>query len=146
MQTKCCWWKPTDPTSGNAIGTGLKWEWNFMTNDAYCLANIKWYSKVGINTGNTTSDGVFIYTGLLTDLEYFSKSTRCTAVDWYIFDYKRNGTEMLLLKIQQQKARASAGDTEAFDGYYLDIISNGFKIRTSHQALNLPQGLICLLW
>ena len=54
-----------------------------------------------------------------------------------MFDYKRNGINTDTIKQQIEVLRVSAADTEASaSGYYLDICSNGFKIRTSNQALN----------
>ena len=53
-----------------------------------------------------------------------------------MFDYKRNGINNTI-GTANRSLRASAADTEASaSGYYLDICSNGFKIRTSNQALN----------
>ena len=36
--------------------------------------------------------------------------------------------------LQQQQKFKSHSDTEVASGYYLDILSNGFKIRTSNHT------------
>ena len=102
---------------------------------AYCFHSVNGYSKVNSYLGNGNSNGAFIYTGFRPG--FILVKAQGVAVDWYIFDYKRNGINTDAIATANRSLRASAGDTEASaSGYYLDILSNGFKIRTSNQALN----------
>ena len=128
-------WNNTAPTSSVfSVGSGNN---NNSGQDyiAYCFHSVNGYSKVNSYIGNGNSNGAFIYTGFRPG--FILVKAQGVAVDWYVFDYKRNGINTDTIGTANRSLRASAADTEASaSGYYLDICSNGFKIRTSNQALN----------
>jgi len=95
---------------------------------AYCFAEKTGYSKIGSYTGNGSSNGTFVYTGFKPAF-IILKKTNDTA-NWMIHDNKRLGynVDNNNLKPNTNEAEATA-DT-------LDILSNGFKLRTSGSGEN----------
>tara|TARA_B100000963_G_scaffold214305_1_gene186898 strand:+ start:17 stop:1033 length:1017 start_codon:yes stop_codon:yes gene_type:complete len=95
---------------------------------AYCFAEKKGYSKIGTYFGNGNADGTFVYTGFKPAF-IILKKTNDTA-NWMIHDNKRLGynVDNNNLKPNTNEAEATA-DT-------LDILSNGFKLRTSGSGEN----------
>ena len=98
----------------------------------YCFRNIEGYIKVGTYTGNANNDGVFVYTGFRPAWMLL----REVAVDnWGIYDNKRVGYNL-----------DSAGNAVLYADYHgaeenqasraIDILSNGFKLRTSNATFN----------
>ena len=102
---------------------------NNETYIAYSWAETVGYSKFGIYNGNGNADGTFIYTGFKPGLIITKRTTG--AYDWYIFDDKRPVYNEVNLSL---RPNTSADETTA-SGYPLDILSNGFKIRTSNAGL-----------
>ena len=125
-------WNDTTPTSsvftiGNNTGVNQSGS-NLI---AYCFAEIKGYSKFGSYTGNGSTDGTFVYTGFK---PAFVLTKRTDGIDWWgMWDSKRlgyNGSNYFL--------RANTTDAEA--NKELDILSNGFKIRTTDNGINASGG------
>ena len=99
----------------------------------YCFRNIEGYIKVGTYTGNADNDGVFVYTGFKPAWMLL----REVAVDnWGIYDNKRIG--------QNNDSGSGNAVLYADEGYdeenqasrAIDILSNGFKLRTSNATFN----------
>ena len=91
---------------------------------AYCFADVQGYSKFGSYTGNGNADGTFVYTGFKPSL-LMLKNSSATA-DWVILDDKRNPTnDDAMKKLFPNDYRVEESGT------YLDMLSNGFKLRTS---------------
>ena len=101
--------------------------WNDVNNSsgtyiAYCFAEKKGFSKFGSYTGNGNADGTFIYTGFK---PAFIILRGTNSENWLMLDNKRdtiNVADDLILPNQS---------IAAFSATYLDMVSNGFKIRTS---------------
>ena len=95
---------------------------------AYCFAEKKGYSKFGSYTGNGNADGTFVYTGFKPAFIILKKTS--DTANWMIHDNKRLGynVDNNNLKPNTNEAEATA-DT-------LDILSNGFKLRTSGSGEN----------
>jgi len=125
-------WNNTSPTSSVFSMNATFWSagsgQNFI---AYCFADVKGYSKFGSYTGNGNADGTFIYTGFK---PAFVLTKRTDGVDWWgMWDSKRlgyNGSNYFL--------RSNTTDAEA--NKELDILSNGFKIRTTDGGINASGG------
>jgi hypothetical protein len=94
---------------------------------AYCFAPIAGYSAFGSYTGNGSSDGPFVFTGFRPAF-VITKSSSAVS-NWELEDYRRgyNGNISPLIP--------NDAGTE-FSGDYVDLLSNGFKIRTSSTAWN----------
>ena len=96
---------------------------------AYCFAEKQGYSKFGSYTGNGNADGTFIYTGFK-PAWLLVKSTATN--DWILHDTKRNPHNVSNVTLFPNGTDADVTNTI----YNQDILSNGFKARTTHARLN----------
>lgn len=123
-------WNTTTPTStvislDGGAGNGVNYSGDYI---AYCFAEKKGFSKFGSYSGNGSNDGVFVYTGYAPAF-IMIKRTDSTA-GWYMFDNKRGGYNQAASRLL-----ANGTDTDAGTGY-LDINSNGFKLRHNSTDYN----------
>jgi len=95
---------------------------------AYCFAEKTGYSKFGLYTGNGSSDGTFVYTGFKPSI-IIPKISSSTS-NWRLFDNKRLG-----YNIDNNPFFPNTSSAEGADDN-IDILSNGFKLRTTDSALN----------
>ena len=123
-------WNDTDATSsvftvGNSGGSnGNTYEYI-----AYCFHSVQGYSKFGKYTGNGSTNGPFVYTGFKPAWILFKNTGSTTS--WRIIDNKRdtrNGAEARLFPDNT--------DAENTSAVVLDILSNGFKIKTTNGGAN----------
>ena len=117
------WMNSTAPTSSvftvindNDVGTSGR------TYVAYCFADVQGFSKVGSYSGVATTNGAFVYTGFKPAWVMIKRSD--DGESWLMMDNKRLGynpvNEVLL-----------ADTNEAEFSNNFDIVSNGFKTRTT---------------
>jgi len=116
-------WNNTSPTS-SVVSIGSRDTLNTSSNNyiAYCFAEKTGFSKFGSYAGSANADGPFIYTGFK---PAFIILRGTNAENWIMFDNKRdpvNVVDDLILPNQ---------NIAAFSATYLDINSNGFKLRTN---------------
>ena len=127
----------TSPTSSvfsigaNAISNGSS-----NTHIAYCFAEKKGFSKFGSYTGNGEAAGTFVYTGFK-PAWIMIKRTDSTA-NWRMIDSKRNSYNILPRTLTASQNAAEYTGTDDFGN--TDILSNGFKIRTSYAEANNSGG------
>ena len=125
-------WQNTTPTStliyleGNNSGVCQ----SGGTYVAYCWAEIAGFSKFGSYTGNGSTDGPFIYTGFRPKY-VMTKLTSAAGQDWAIKDTSRN-----TYNASSNTLLANLADAEYSANGDIDIISNGFKIRTTNGNQN----------
>jgi len=96
---------------------------------AYCFAEKQGFSKFGSYTCNGNANGPFVYTGFKP--AYILIKATAGTQSWYIEDHKRgfNGAiEYNLL------ANSNSGGTTTSTNF--DILSNGFKFRTTFAGWN----------
>ena len=125
-------WNNTAPTStvfSVADDGGSNGPSNGMV--AYCFAEVEGYSKFGSYTGNGSTDGVFVYTGFRPSFILQKRSSG--AAGWNIWDTTRNSYNVAGRYIQPNSSDAEFNDTT---NYAVDILSNGFKLRSSYFAVN----------
>jgi hypothetical protein len=91
---------------------------------AYCFHSVEGYSKVGSYTGNGSTDGTFVYTGFR--VSYVLIKAIGAVEPWMIMDVAREPTNLNDAQLQ-----ASATNAETQDGNGLDMLSNGFKLRSA---------------
>ena len=96
---------------------------------AYCFAEKQGYSKFGIYTGNGNADGAFVYTGFKPAF-ILLKHSNSTGNSWRMFDNKRLGYNVNNYPVN---ANTSSAESSAVN---IDLLSNGFKFRTSSSAMN----------
>jgi hypothetical protein len=131
------YWNDTDPTSSVfSVGTGNTTNGNTDAMIAYLWSDVQGFSKVsGSYEGNGNADGTFVYTGFRPAM-IILKNTE-TAKDWNIWDTKRdpyNGANHLLYP--------SLSNAEGSGTVYLDLLSNGFKLRNSNNKWNSTETFI----
>jgi hypothetical protein len=99
---------------------------------AYCWAEISGFSKFGSFTGNGSTDGPFVYLGFRPKYVLI-KDTTSAGRNWLEIDSARSpyNPEDAVLLPNDIGAESSGG------GFYLiDMLSNGFKIRSSWVGVN----------
>ena len=97
---------------------------------AYCFADVKGFSKFGSYVGNGNANGTFTYTGFRPSF-FLIKNTTTAGNGWHIFDNKRIG-------FNTSNYQLSPNDNGAEDTTtgYTDILSNGFKMRSTNDFNN----------
>ena len=96
----------------------------------YCFAEKKGYSKFGNYTGNGNADGTFTYLGFKPS--FVMVRDPGNAENWLMYDNKRPG-----YNLNNNHLFANTSDAEtASTANTMDLLSNGFKIRSSNNGLN----------
>jgi len=108
-------------TSGSTNGSGKAYI-------SYCFADVKGFSKFGSYTGNGNADGTFVYTGFKP--AFVMVKVTNTVNQWGMFDNKREG-----YNVANDILTANTSDAES-TGAYFDILSNGFKARSTSGVTN----------
>jgi hypothetical protein len=125
----------TAPTSSVfSVGTSTATNSGSQTYIAYCFADIQGYSKFANLRGNGNADGPFIYTGFkpafVMQKEYSQGSTV-----WFMWDSKRDIINVANRTVEANSA-AAEGSTASGATNWIDILSNGYKIRNTGSHLN----------
>jgi len=123
-------WNNTAPTSsvfslGSGSGTNPS-----ATMVAYCFAAVAGYSAFGGYTGNGSTDGPFVYLGFRPRFIVYKISSGTTG-NWKMHDtsrgtYNANSPELL----------AESSAAEGASSGIFDLLSNGFKLRTTSSNYN----------
>jgi hypothetical protein len=100
------------------------------TTVTYCFAEIAGYSKISSYTGNGSADGPFVYCGFRP--AYVMIKEVGLGYDWYVEDSKRDTYNVAQTVLSPNTSVAEATGSN----YYIDFLSNGFKIRTSYAGVN----------
>jgi hypothetical protein len=126
------YWNDTSPTS-SVFSLGTNVATNGGTLVAYCFAEVEGFSKFGSYTGNGSADGTFVYTGFRPAWILVKKSSAAGA-NWQITDESRIGYNLANDRIYTDAAvEESATQT-------MDIVSNGFKMRSTNDLVNASGG------
>ena len=99
---------------------------------AYCFAEKKGFSKFQNYTGNGSTNGTFVYTGFKPAF-VLCKLTSGSGYGWTLFDNKRAGYNENNYTLQPDGSAAQ--NTSGGNGR-IDILSNGFKLRTTDAGIN----------
>ena len=95
---------------------------------AYIFANVEGYSKFGSYTGNGNVDGAFVYTGFRPAFIITKLSSHVSS--WSIVDTTRDPFNIVNQYLLAE-SNSAEGDFDSFD-----ILSNGFKARTTNAERN----------
>ena len=126
------YWNNTSPTSSTfSLGASSEANTNADVNIAYCFAEKKGYSKFGSYTGNGSTDGTFVYTGFKPAFVLW-KRTEDAGYDWDMYDTARDTYNVAFKELMPNSNAAESSATVLS----LDILSNGFKLRTSNDNGN----------
>ena len=125
-------WNNTSPTSSVfTVGTDGEVNGSGSTYIAYCFAEKKGFSKFGSYTGNSSTDGTFVYTGFKPAFLIQKRSD--TTANWNLYDNKRStsgGSNVIDDLFYVDASNAEVSHTS------VDFLSNGFKFRSSDGAIN----------
>jgi len=95
----------------------------------YLFSGVEGYSKFGKYTGNASADGPFIYTGFRPAFVLWKRATG-SSNSWNIMDNKREGYNPQNDLLFPDSSTIESNVTDQ------DLLSNGFKLRTSGAGRN----------
>ena len=117
-------WNDTAPSSTVVtLGTGSNGNTNNENYIMYAFSTKRGYSKFGSYAGNGNADGTFVYTGFKPAF-LIIKKTNATK-NWFLHDDKRLGYNPSNSYVNPNLNSAEYAGTD------LDIVSNGFKMRST---------------
>ena len=122
-------WNNTPPTSSLiTVGATSNVDNNFIV---YAWAEIPGFSKFGSYSGNNSADGPVVITGFRPRWILWKNSSAESA--WTLMDTERSRYNAAVARL-----RANGSDTEntTGTGSTIDILSNGFKVRTTGTDIN----------
>jgi hypothetical protein len=130
-------WNNTSPTS-TVVTLGTNDLVNYSSGGfglgyvAYCFAPVAGYSAFGSYTGNGSADGPFVYTGfrprwlmIKNTIDPYDNGSLYQSHSWVIRDTARSASNAATVYLGANKADAEV------DAWQVDILSNGFKVRTN---------------
>jgi len=129
-------WNNTTPTSSVfSVGTSGLCNQNGGTYIAYLFADIKGFSKMGIYIGNNSVNGPFTYLGFKPAFLLIKDST--SGQFWHIVDNKRDPFNDGDASQLSSNSNAAESTIRTDRGTLpIDLLSNGFKIRTDGSSCN----------
>jgi hypothetical protein len=95
----------------------------------YCFSQVVGYSSFGSYTGNGSSDGPFVFTGMRPRW-LLIKSTGVQG--WYLWDSARDSYNAAIALLSPNNSNAES----VLSNHAIDFVSNGFKVRDSNTAFN----------
>jgi hypothetical protein len=123
------WWNSTDSTSTVfSLGTSSTVNASGYSFVAYCFAEIVGYSSLGQYTGNGSSDGTFVFTGMRP--AYLMLKRTDNTSDWFVYDATRSPYNAASTRLYPD---LSAAEDTGGSTYDIDFLSNGFKLRGTGQ-------------
>ena len=122
-------WNTAPTSSVFGVGTSVDVNNNTTTYVAYCFAPIAGYSAFGSYTGNGSTDGTFVFTGFRPRFVMFKNAS--AASQWILLDTSRN-----TYNVANAYLEPNTSDAENTASNVCDILSNGFKIRTTGTDFN----------
>ena len=136
------------PVTSTTVTLGNNNAWFGANGDnyvAYCFAPVDGYFSFGSYVGNYSADGPFVYTGFRSRFVMI-KCSSTGGFDWRIFDTSRsdaNGANVVNYKLYpNSSAQENDSSLDNANSNNIDILSNGFKLRTANGATNDPQTYI----
>jgi len=128
-------WNDTAPTSTQfTVGTSNGVNLSSDTFVVYLFAEVEGFSKFGTYTGNGSTDGPFIYTGFIPAFIMVKRTD--SADNWNTLIVPASLTNGP--NDHWVNANQSAAEGNSIDIY--DLLSNGFKLRSSEAAVNASGG------
>lgn len=128
-------WNDTAPTSTQfTVGTANTINYNGSDYIAYLWRSIEGFSKVFSYTGNGNANGPFVYCGFRP--RYILIKMATGSGDWILHDAERISYNPV-----SERLFANSNSAEVTGTYYIDILSNGFKIRNGSALWNTNAAL-----
>jgi hypothetical protein len=134
--------------TSNVIGfNGAQYVASGNTDDLifWAWAPVEGYSSFGLYTSNASTDGPFVYTGMRPKfimIKAASTAGDMTYASWLVVDTKRDTYNVSDAGLFTNKSslEGTRGNGTATAGTWLDILSNGFKIRYNGTEVNGVSG------
>jgi len=124
-------WNSTAPTTSEfSVGTSALTNTNNDTYLAYLWTEITGFSRFGTYTGNGSADGPFVWCGFRPRLVLIKEAS--STGSWGMLDSARSPVN----PINNQNLWADLANATGAAAAYLDILSNGFKIRDTDSDKN----------
>ena len=122
-------WNTSTPVTSSVINIGFNANSNHTGNKTiiYAFAEKTGYSKFGSYVGNGNADGTFVYTGFKPAFVLW-KRTEDAGYDWDLYDTARDTHNVAFKELIPNGNGVESSSTVLS----LDILSNGFKLRTSN--------------
>jgi hypothetical protein len=126
-------WNSTAPTSSVfSLGNNTAVNGNGTTYVCYAFAPVAGYSAMGSYVGNGSSDGPMVYTGFRIKW-LLLKNTTSSGDMWFLLDSSRDPENPNTLLLQPN---TSDQEFDNATNYSTDLLSNGFKLRSSTSRNN----------
>ena len=124
------YWNSTSPTASVfSLGTNAAVNTNNDTYIAYAFSEVDGFSKFGRYTGNGSADGPFVWCGFRP--RWVMSKSATGAYNWHLYDSARDTSNACTNDILPNSSGA-----EVTGSTYIDILSNGFKVRASDIGFN----------
>jgi hypothetical protein len=130
-------WNSAPTSSVVNMGTGFA-GYSGATAVMYCFAAVSGYSAFGSYTGNGSTDGPFIYTGFRP--KYILIKRTDTTASWYVYDTVRQNYNAMGAQTDPLLPNSSSAEGGPDASWYIDALSNGFKIRNASNFDNNSSG------
>ena len=130
-------WDGLNPSSEKFFITGGSSNVNISGSDYlfYAWKGVQGYSKFGKYVGNGNANGTFVNLGFKPAFLLVKRITN-SGYNWRLVDSARNTFNLTdLLLMPDSNAAQFDGSTHA-NNIGFDFLSNGFKLRTNHSAIN----------
>lgn len=129
-------WNSTDPTS-SVFSIGTSSDVNHTSDNyvGYLWSEIEGFSKFGSYTGNGSTDGPFVWCGFRPRFVMIKRTD--TTNDWEMVDTARGAYNVNTAVLA---ANSSSAESAFTSGYELDVLSNGFKLRSTGVVHNASGG------
>jgi len=131
-------WNSTSPTS-TVFSMGSGWQGSYSM-VSYCFAPVTGYSAFGSYTGNNSTDGPFVYLGFRPRWVMIKRYDTGNTGSWYIMDTSRDTYNLVVYKLMAESAVVENGGGESTSTNTIDILSNGFKLRSTNTGSNASGG------
>ena len=132
FSTDTGFWNNTSPTSVLfSLGTYAGVNENTGTYVAYCFTNTQGFSNFGRYEGNGDTNGTVVFTGFRP--AFFIVKRSDSTGNWMMYDDKREG-------YNPDNDRLVPNETLAEASSAIDILSTGFKLRSTDTYLNVSGG------
>ncbi|NBU72209.1 MAG: hypothetical protein EBS53_12325 [Bacteroidetes bacterium] len=127
-------WNNVAPSSSVfTLGTNTAVNKNAEGHIAYCFSEIEGYSKFGSYTGNGSSDGPFVWCGFRPRWVMYKRAD--LTENWAILDSARDVSNVVGNQLTPNSSSA-----EGTGSSNIDIVSNGFKMRSATAGGNVSNG------
>ena len=122
---------PTSTTFDTIYAVGVNE--SGVTYVAYCFAPVAGYSSFGSYTGNGSADGPMVFCNFRPKYVLLKcSSAGDSAKDWFVHDGVRDTYNLAQKSLNPNRSIAELDNAS----YGIDLLSNGFKIRTTSTGWN----------